>query len=135
MAFVWPHSHTAAGAYQTLPSLTSWFCMQYCRREVAAVLELHATVRADIFARIRQWSNVNYFWHGLKRAPVAFVPFGVSAVNLAGLSRLVGRVLEATGASHVAFACRVDCVHMCRPAQIYSSANEYTGPVRIFGLS
>lgn len=38
--------------------------------------------------------------HGLKRAPVAFVPFGVAAVNFIGLSRLVAKILLATGMAH-----------------------------------
>ena len=33
----------------------------------------------------------------MKRVPVAFVPFGVSAVNFIGLSRLVARILLTTG--------------------------------------
>jgi hypothetical protein len=33
----------------------------------------------------------------MKRAPIAIVPFGVAAINLVGLSRLVTRIFLATG--------------------------------------
>lgn len=51
----------------------------------------------DVYSKIQCYGQVNYFWHGAKRVPVAFVPFGVSAVNFLGISRLVCNILRDTG--------------------------------------
>jgi hypothetical protein len=40
---------------------------------------------------------ISQYRHGLKRMPVAFVPFGVSAMNFIGLTRLVTKILFTTG--------------------------------------
>lgn len=50
-----------------------------------------------MYAKIQHYGLVNYFWHGAKRVPVAFIPFGVAAVNFAGISRLVTNILRDTG--------------------------------------
>jgi hypothetical protein len=47
--------------------------------------------------KILHYGKVNYFWHGAKRLPAAFVPFGVSAVNFIEIFLLVGNVLRDTG--------------------------------------
>jgi hypothetical protein len=61
------------------------------------LLRLNRTIRDEVFAKIQHYGQVNYFWHGAKRVPVAFIPLGVAAVNLLGLSRLVANILRDTG--------------------------------------
>ena len=61
------------------------------------LLTLNRRIREDVYNRIHHYGKVNYLWHGAKRVPVAFVPFGVSAVNFLGLSKLVANILRDTG--------------------------------------
>jgi hypothetical protein len=50
-----------------------------------------------VYNETEHYGRVNYFWHGAKRVPVAFLPFGVAAVNFVSTSRLVGNMLRDTG--------------------------------------
>lgn len=61
------------------------------------LLTLNHRIREEVYGKIRHYGKVNYLWHGAKRVPVAFVPFGVSAVNFLGLSKLVANILRDTG--------------------------------------
>jgi len=85
---------------------------QYCTNEVRPILTMQQHLAAHILEQTRRWGNVNYVWHGCKRAPLAFVPFGVSAVNFVGLSRLVGRVLSVTGACPLTQHCSLTRAHL-----------------------
>lgn len=71
--------------------------MQYCRDKVPFILHMRAAIRADVYSRIEKWGHINKIWHGAKRAPFALIPFAIAGVNLVGMTRLVGRVLLATG--------------------------------------
>lgn len=71
--------------------------LQFCRADARRLLAVREAVRADLAGRLAPWRRVAYVWHGLKRAPFAFVPFGVAAVNFLGMSRLVSRALGAAG--------------------------------------
>ena len=71
--------------------------VQYCKHSARKILGLKARIHADVRAKIQHYGQVNYLWHGAKRVPVAFVPFGVAAVNFVGMSRLVTSILRDTG--------------------------------------
>lgn len=47
--------------------------------------------------KLQHYGQVNYFWHTARRLPVVFVPFGVAAVNVIGICRLVGSILRDMG--------------------------------------
>ena len=72
-------------------------CVQFCKEEVPSLLRLNRCIRDEVHGKIARYGRVNYLWHGAKRVPVAFVPFGVSAVNFLGLSKLVANILRDTG--------------------------------------
>lgn len=71
--------------------------VQFCKSEAPMLIRLNRRIRGEVHAKIHHYGKVNYLWHGAKRVPVAFVPFGVSAVNFLGLSKLVANILRDTG--------------------------------------
>eukprot|EP00892_Ulva_mutabilis_P008664 jgi/Ulvmu1/616/UM001_0624.1 len=95
-----PDVHEALGSFmqETWPvhSNVESFC-QFCMRDVPGMLRLRSVIQEDVAGRIQHLGKVNYLWHGAKRVPVSFVPFGVSAVNFLGLSRLVAKILLKVG--------------------------------------
>ncbi|NJR43515.1 MAG: hypothetical protein HC767_13540 [Akkermansiaceae bacterium] len=61
------------------------------------ILRVNRRLQEEVYGKIQHYGKVNYLWHGAKRVPVAFVPFGVAAVNFLGLSKLVANILRDTG--------------------------------------
>lgn len=51
-------------------------CLQFCQADVPGVLRLRKLIQQDVRSKIQHLSRVNYLWHGAKRVPVSFVPFG-----------------------------------------------------------
>jgi hypothetical protein len=71
--------------------------VQFCKSEAPLILKLNRAIRDQVHAKIHHYGKVNYLWHAAKRVPVAFIPFGVAAVNALGLSKLVVSILSDTG--------------------------------------
>lgn len=71
--------------------------VQFCVERAPPLLRLNRKIRDEVYEKIAHYGKVHYLWHGVKRIPVSFVPFGVSAVNFLGLSRLVANILRDTG--------------------------------------
>lgn len=65
--------------------------------EVPGLLAVSQLVIADLSERLKSLGKITYGLHFIKRAPFAFVPFGVTVVNAMGTLKCVSRCLVRSG--------------------------------------
>ena len=79
------------------PTCDSYMCLEHALQQLAPAVAFSQALHADIQAKLDKYKKVDKVAHFAKRGAVALVPFGVHAVNFAGLMRIAKKVLKKTG--------------------------------------
>jgi hypothetical protein len=81
----------------TWPACDSYTDLDIILQQLAPAVAFSQDLHADIQAKLDKYKQVDKVAHFAKRGAVALVPFGVHAVNFAGLMRIAKKVLAKTG--------------------------------------